>query len=98
VPVFLAVTLFVSANFQHSPANMGYFSLIMPTGHGPGWGAALGWSIIPAGIGNMAGGAFLVALPFWYALRPGQRRHLAHGSDLEAHTTGEPAEAGGMGA
>jgi formate/nitrite transporter FocA (FNT family) len=61
IPVFLAVTLFVAANFQHSPANMGYFSLIMPTGHGPGWGAALAWNIIPAGIGNMAGGAFLVA-------------------------------------
>lgn len=77
VPVFLAVTLFVAANFQHSPANMGFFSLIMPTGRGPGWGAALVWNIIPAGIGNMAGGAFLVALPFWYALRPGQRRLLA---------------------
>ncbi len=57
VPVFLAVTLFVAANFQHSPANMGYFSLIMPTGHGPGWEAALGWNIVPAGIGNMADGA-----------------------------------------
>lgn len=56
VPVFLAVALFVAANFQHSPANMGYFSLIMPTGHGPGWGAALAWNIIPAGLGNMAGG------------------------------------------
>jgi formate transporter len=76
-PVFLAVTLFVAANFQHSPANMGFFSLIMPTGHGPGWGAALGWNIIPAGLGNMAGGALLVALPFWYALRPAQRRQLA---------------------
>jgi len=77
IPVFLAVTLFVAANFQHSPANMGYFSLIMPTGHGPGWGAALAWNIIPAGIGNMAGGAFLVALPFWYALGPARRRALA---------------------
>lgn len=70
VPVFLAVTLFVAANFQHSPANMGFFSLIMPTGHGPGWGPALGWNIIPAGIGNLLGGTFLVALPFWFALRP----------------------------
>jgi formate transporter len=77
IPVFLAVTLFVSANFQHSPANMGYFSLIMPTGHGPGWGAALAWNIIPAGIGNMAGGGFLVALPFWYALGRSRRRALA---------------------
>ena len=77
IPVFLAVTLFVSANFQHSPANMGYFSLVMPTGHGPGWGAALAWNIVPAGIGNMTGGAFLVALPFWYALGRTRRRALA---------------------
>lgn len=84
VPVFLAVSLFVAANFQHSPANMGFFSLIMPTGHGPGWAAALGWNIIPAGIGNMAGGAFLVALPFWYALRPAQRRRLAVADEAPA--------------
>jgi formate/nitrite transporter FocA (FNT family) len=77
IPVFLAVTLFVAANFQHSPANMGYFSLIMPTGHGPGWGAALAWNIIPAGVGNMAGGALLVALPFWYALGRSRRPALA---------------------
>lgn len=75
IPVFLAVSLFVAANFQHSPANMGYFSLIMPTGHGPGWGAALGWNIIPAGIGNMLGGTFLVAVPFWYSL--GRSRRVA---------------------
>jgi formate/nitrite transporter FocA (FNT family) len=36
VPVFLVVTLFVAGNFQHSPANMGYFSLCMATGGGPG--------------------------------------------------------------
>jgi len=70
IPIFLAVTLFVAGNFQHSPANMGYFSMIMPTGQGPGWGAALVWNIIPAGIGNILGGALLVALPLWYALRP----------------------------
>lgn len=69
VPVFLAVTLFASGNFQHSPANMGYFSLAMPDGHGPGWLAAFMWNIIPVGIGNMIGGGFLVALPFWFALR-----------------------------
>ena len=69
IPVLLGVTLFVSGNFQHSPANMGYFALIMPGGQGPGWLSALIWNIIPVGIGNMIGGAFLVALPFWYALR-----------------------------
>lgn len=47
IPIFLAVTLFVSANLQHSPANMGYFSLIMPGGDGPGWQAAMAWNVIP---------------------------------------------------
>ena len=41
VPVFLVVSLFVAANLQHSPANMGYFSLSLATGGGPGWGDAL---------------------------------------------------------
>lgn len=68
IPVFLVVTLFVAGNFQHSPANMGYFSLSMAMGGGPGWGEAFWWNIIPAGIGNILGGALLVALPFWYAL------------------------------
>jgi len=66
IPVFLAVTLFVSANFQHSPANMGYFALIMPSGDGPGWLPAIAWNIFPVGIGNMIGGGLLVALPFWF--------------------------------
>lgn len=71
IPILLAVTAFVAANFQHSPANMGYFALWMAeTGQGPGWAVALGWNIIPAGIGNMLGAAVLVALPFWYVFRP----------------------------
>ena len=74
IPVFLAVSLFVAANFQHSPANMGYFSLIMPTGMGPGWINAILWNLIPAAVGNMLGGIFLVALPFWYALSPSEKK------------------------
>lgn len=73
IPVLLVVSLFVAANFQHSPANMGYFSLAMPAGYGPGWLQALLWNIIPVGIGNMLGGGLLVALPFWFALRPAER-------------------------
>ncbi len=69
IPVFLAVTLFVAANFQHSPANMGYFSLAEWMDQGPGFDVALVWNIIPAGIGNLIGGTLFVALPFWYALR-----------------------------
>jgi formate transporter len=70
VPVFLAVSLFVAGNFQHSPANMAYFSMIMPGGEGPGWWDAMFWNVIPAGLGNILGGTLLVALPLWYGLRP----------------------------
>lgn len=69
IPVFLLVCLFVAGNFQHSPANMGYFSLSIAHGDGPGWPMALLWNIIPVGIGNVLGGAFLVSLPFWYGLK-----------------------------
>lgn len=76
IPVLLAVTLFVAANFQHSPANMGYFSLLMAQASGPGWGPALAWNIVPTGIGNIIGGTVFVALPFWYAFL-----HHAHGGE-----------------
>jgi formate transporter len=66
IPVLLAVTAFVAAGFQHSPANMGYFALHLAHGGGPSWAVALGWSIVPAGIGNMLGAAVLVAVPFWF--------------------------------
>ena len=70
IPIFLVVTLFVAGNMQHSPANMGYFSLMMAIGDGPGWSSAFLWNIIPAGIGNILGATLLVALPFWYSLLP----------------------------
>jgi len=80
VPVLLAVTLFCSANFQHSVANMAYFGLVSARGEGPGWWLALTWNIIPVGLGNMIGGAVLVALPFSYALRT-VHRGAAEGHD-----------------
>lgn len=75
IPILLAVTVFVAANFQHSPANMGYFALWMAeTGQGPGWATALAWNIIPAGLGNIVGATLLVALPFWYVFRNPESR------------------------
>jgi len=68
IPIFLLVTLFVAGNLQHSPTNMGYFSLAMPLEVGPGWGSAILWNLIPAAIGNVLGGTLLVALPFYYTL------------------------------
>lgn len=65
IPVFLAVSVFVAAGFQHSPANMAYFSLAAGAGIGPEWSAALAYNILPAALGNIVGGYLLVALPFW---------------------------------
>lgn len=61
VPVVLAVTAFVAAGFQHSPANMGYFSLAAAFGQPPDWGTVLAWNLLPAGIGNILGGGLAVA-------------------------------------
>ena len=69
VPIFLAVTLFVGGNFQHSTANAGYFALIMPGGEGPGWALALGWNLVPAAIGNILGAVLLVTFPLWYSFK-----------------------------
>ncbi len=68
IPIFLAVTLFTAANFQHTAANMGLFSISMAVDNEPGWIIALIWNILPATIGNIIGGSCFVALPFWYAL------------------------------
>ena len=79
VPLFLAVSLFVAGGFQHSPANMAYFSLAAAAGMGPGWSAALGWNIVPAAIGNIFGGFLLVVLPFWISFGS---KHSSMRSDL----------------
>lgn len=65
VHLFLAVSLFDAAGFQHSPANMAYFLLAAGAGMGTGWGTALGWSILPAALGNLLSSFLLVALPLW---------------------------------
>jgi formate transporter len=83
IPVMLAVIAFDAANFQHGPANMAFFGLINATGHGPGWGTALGWSIAPAALGNIIGGFVLVVLPFWFVLRPHERTATVKECSLE---------------
>lgn len=62
VPVMLAVTAFVSAGFQHSPANMGFFSLYSAFVGELDWGAVLVWNLAPAGLGNIIGGGIAVAV------------------------------------
>jgi formate transporter len=90
IPVMLAVIAFDAANFQHGPANMAFFGLINATGHGPGWGTALGWSIAPAALGNIIGGFVLVVLPFWFVLRPHERAAAAKECSLELQQSAPP--------
>jgi formate transporter len=90
IPVMLAVIAFDAANFQHGPANMGFFGLINATGHGPGWGTALGWSIAPAALGNIIGGFVLVVLPFWFVLRPHERAAAAKECSRELQQPAPP--------
>lgn len=65
----LPVILFVSGNFQHSAANMGYFSLGVIASDQYSWYDYLFLNLIPASIGNIIGGAILVSLLFSYAFR-----------------------------
>ena len=65
--ITLPIVAFVALGVQHSPANMGYFSVgLIEGGSGIDWLDAVWWSIVPATIGNILGGSLLVALLFWY--------------------------------
>jgi len=65
----LPVILFVAGNFQHSAANMGYFSIGTIATDKYSWYEFLFMNIVPASIGNIIGGALLVSLLFSYAYK-----------------------------
>ena len=86
--VLFPIIAFVAIGVQHSPANMGYFSVgLINGGSGIGWGEAIWWNIVPASLGNVIGGAVLVALLFWYTYgrNPKQRRSLRQASQVVRH-------------
>jgi formate transporter len=83
--VLFPIVTFVAIGVQHAPANMGYFATgLIGGGSGIGWGEAIWWSIVPASLGNVIGGAILVALLFWYTYGRDakSRRALIHAGDL----------------
>ncbi|WP_010530224.1 formate/nitrite transporter family protein [Lentibacillus jeotgali] len=65
----LPVILFVAGNFQHSAANMGYFSLGLFASDNYAWHEYLLFNLIPASIGNIIGGTIFISLVFSYAFR-----------------------------
>lgn len=69
IGTLLPVTLFVAGNFQHSAANMGYFSLGVLVNSDYSWYQYLFLNLIPASIGNIIGGAVLVSFLFSFAYK-----------------------------
>jgi len=69
IPVLLAVSIFVAANFQHSPANVGYFGLANVLGTDYTWTQFILWNLIPAAIGNVLGALVLVVLPLSFIFK-----------------------------
>lgn len=66
IAIVLAITTFVLAGFEHSVANMAYFSLYTLY-FGVSQLPAMGWSMLWVTLGNMLGGAVLLGLPLWCA-------------------------------
>ena len=64
-----AATAFVSAGFQHSPANRGFLSLCSAFVGELDWGAVLVWNLAPAGLGNIIGGGIAVAVLLSWPMR-----------------------------
>ena len=78
VLIFWCLFAFIGAGFEHSVANMTLLALGLLLPHDP---ALVSWAgfarnLTVVTLGNVAGGALLVALPYWYVAQ-GQRRMLA---------------------
>lgn len=64
--VMLCVALFVLCGLEHSVANMASFTLyalLVDTAHLAG----MAWNLLWVTLGNLLGGAVLLALPLWYS-------------------------------
>ncbi len=61
------VMAFVTMGFEHSIANMFFIPLAIFEGGDISWSTFLIKNLIPATLGNIAGGAFFVGTLYWYA-------------------------------
>ncbi|UOQ91663.1 formate/nitrite transporter family protein [Halobacillus shinanisalinarum] len=75
----LPVVLFVAGNFQHSAANMGYFSMGILASDQYTWYEYVFLNLVPASIGNLIGGGILVSLLFSYAYKEDIQTSLGQG-------------------
>ncbi len=81
VLIFWPITIFVSAGFEHSVANMFVFSMAILTGN-PAIGLVdVFKNLFWVTLGNLAGGSLFVACGYWFQ---------EHGIGHEAHTSLAP--------
>lgn len=64
--LWFPVMCFVAIGYEHSIANMFFIPLGMMQGAEVGWGEFIGRNLIPATLGNIAGGAVFVGGLYWY--------------------------------
>ena len=68
--IWFPIVPFVINGLEHVVANMFFILLGMMFGADISVGEMLWWNLIPATIGNIIGGAFGIALSFWYLFQP----------------------------
>ena len=72
--LWFPVMCFVAIGYEHSIANMFFIPLGMMQGAEVGWGEFIGRNLIPATLGNIAGGAVFVGGLYWYVYGTGKAK------------------------
>ena len=72
--LWFPVMCFVAIGYEHSVANMFFIPLGMMQGAEVGWGEFIGRNLIPATLGNIAGGAVFVGGLYWYVYGTGKTK------------------------
>lgn len=72
--IWFPVMCFVAFGFEHSIANMFFIPVAMLLGAPVSLYQFVVVNLLPATLGNIAGGAVLVALPYWYLFGKGEKK------------------------
>ncbi len=74
IGIWIPVMTFVTIGFEHSIANMFFIPAAIYSGADITWGTFVSQNLIPATLGNIAGGAVFVGCAYWYVyLRAGHK-------------------------
>ena len=74
IGLFFPIMCFVVIDYEHCIANMFFIPLGMMQGAEVGWGEFIGRNLIPATLGNIAGGAVFVGGLYWYVYGTGKAK------------------------